>query len=221
MSGRDGEPLVGSGFTGDKAALLVDFQLKVGCRGDHPVEGAELFTHESGHLAEVFAFDENGEIVASTHQIAARDLVKTGNALGEPVEASVALGSQLHFDEGGDLPLSGSLRIDDRVVAENGSLGLQVGDHRGDLGLAVTETFRKLRRRETRVFLQEFQKGIHTNSIAFVCLISKTNPDGFRRFDDFASGIDQFQLTHGVLDKDRADVILLVADHTSEAFFFY
>jgi hypothetical protein len=65
--------------------------------------------------------------------------------------------------------LSGPLGINDGVIPENGALGLQVGDHRGDFDLASTETFRELRRREARVILQEFQEGIHTNSIAFVC----------------------------------------------------
>jgi hypothetical protein len=96
----------------------------VGGGGEHAAEGAELFSDEVGDIEEVFALDEDGEVVTAAHQEALAHLVKLGDAACETVKATFALGGDAHFDERGDAFLACFLTVDDGIVTQDRAVGL-------------------------------------------------------------------------------------------------
>ena len=108
----------------EKAALLVDLELEMRRGRRHALDGAELFGYKKRHLTEILAIDNDGEVVATAHQVATADLVKFRNAARDPVETTLALRRQFDLDESRDIVVARLFLIDHRMVPENRAIVL-------------------------------------------------------------------------------------------------
>ena len=109
----------------------------MGGRGQHMLQGAQLFGHEKGQLLHGAGVDHDHQVKGPAHQIHALDLLKAVDALGNGVKALVPLGRDPDLNQGFHLFLVQLIPIDERRIFDDNLLGLQAADDRFHLFLRM------------------------------------------------------------------------------------
>lgn len=144
-------------FFGDHedTLFLVGAEHEVGGGGDDALDGGEFFGDEAGDLAEVFAFDDDEEVVGSGHEVAGYDFSMFGDAFGEAIEAAASFRGDFHLDDGADEVDADFLFIDDGPVAEDEAIGLEFFNAVEHLIGGEVEHFGELLGFQRGVFVQQ------------------------------------------------------------------
>ena len=130
----------------------------MGRGGEHAGEGGELLRDEAGHVLQRLALHEDEQVEAAAHEEAGAHLRVLRDAVGQPVEAALALGRHAHLDDRLHAGALGPLVIDDGLVGEDDPVVLQLLDARADVLRRGGQLGGQRLRRRQRVFLQQFSR---------------------------------------------------------------
>ncbi len=104
----------------------------MGGRALDAVDAGQPLMDETGDLVEVVGRDDDQQVVAAGHQVAALDLLEGGDALGDGVETADAFGADLDLDHGAHAVLGLETRIEHGAHAQEDALlaqGRQLAVH--------------------------------------------------------------------------------------------
>lgn len=157
---NDEAPAFGFFDQGDPV-FLIGLEPEPGGGGNDPLDGGKLFRDESRHLLEGIALDHHEEVVPAAHQIAALDLRKLGDSLGESIKTAAAFWSDFDLDAGSDCMTGCDEGIKNGLVAEDHAIGLQLCNFVPDIRCLAVEFFGEVFNRYTGVVAQERQQRVH------------------------------------------------------------
>ena len=133
--------------------------------GLHGADRAELLRDKGRRVPQVRRLDDDQQIVASAHEVAALHLLELRDAGGDAVEPAVPLGRDFDLDDRRDFFRVPFLAVDDRLVAENHALRLELGDRRFDLHKFHVEQARHVGAGHQCVLVQEINNRVHESPI--------------------------------------------------------
>ncbi len=107
------------------------------------------------------AFDDDEQVVAAAHQVAALHFGKVRDARREPVEAAAALRRDLHLDDRGDRAAVSALRREHRLVTDDHSLAFKAGNFVSNSAFAEIELAREIGHGGAGVATQKSNERVH------------------------------------------------------------
>ena len=123
---------------------------------------------ELSHRPKAAAGDGHRQVVGPGHQVEALHLFILIDALGDAVKAVAPLGRDAHLDQRRHQLVVGLGPVDQRRIAQYDVVPLVLGDLVGNALLVPAQHRSKLRRRQSRVLLQQRQKfSVHTRHQPF------------------------------------------------------
>ena len=154
---RDSEPLIGAVLVHQHAEALVGLEHEMGGGGEDAFEGRKPLADERRHFAQGAALHEQQQVVGAAHQVGRAHFGEAADALGDGVEAALALRGHLDLDDGGDLVQVELVLVQDGLVAADDAVLFVIGDALVDLGAgrgpACARCSRAIRARWSAKFL--------------------------------------------------------------------
>ena len=117
----------------------------------------ELAGHKAGHILQGLAHHLEAQVIAAADQIDRVHLGETGERHGHIVEAAIALGLNLDFDDGAHLAVGDLALVEHHAVAHDQAIALQLGNRSLDLRGRGLQAVSDLGGRDAAILPQEPQ----------------------------------------------------------------